>query len=1262
MGQLRSCLRFSGVVMIAGFACCAASAQDPARQVRKTDWCEIAVPKQAAMGETIQVRIKLTGVDGDVFLSCDLKDQSHGMIKWGGKPRKLKSGDEAVYEMPVGDAQGLESVYAFVYVTKNEGDDHSKAVGMTSSDPVTIAGRTPQVDVLYNKSWIYVDSSAGGRPLVSGDRWEVPVEYYLDPSEHFGTTTLSIWGTGPWIDSPDGKYTTKRGHIGYPGLSGRVELKEPGPGRHVFTFTVPEGLELVKKYNRLLLIANFRDRQGEDWPWSVRAENQFVRKQGFYEIETQQPGHLFTYEEPVRLAIRLKNVTTPGEKKTLRYQVHDTTGTKVDEGKIEFTAERDGQLVAIEPKVERRGVFLIELNVPGWESRHTTFARIPDLEAVTQGRPTRFGMTNHMDAPPEEAWAIARRLGLTTCRRFTNWYRHHPGPGVFKLDELEKELEAAGRHGIDVWLCIYDPPAFAQPGKVTPISYRAFDFREDVWREFVATATQRLQGKFIGWEWLNEITPGGCSDPVGTYLSMCRIGTETAKRIDPKLVTILAGGLYPRSFRLDMLKAGVGQYIDALPVHYQNGSGVAEARGDLDAASLAKVAVWEDESGRARNAWGVPPQEEIQATDQADWILRQWTDELAAGCQKIIYFGGRGDATGSWDYLLDDLSPRPAAATLAVLASKLFDAKPLGTFMVGKGSLVHLFERDGRAVLVAATYESAGETILLHTGSQSVLITDYQGNEQSIQCTNGITELRLAGLPVFVEGGNLDSLKAYVMAEIQVAQVAAGTSGSVATARRVTPRSTALRGQDLKLPVRLRNLFNREVTGRVEARLPQGWPQQEPQEFNLPPGSDLTGQVGLPIPASIQPADYPAVLSFHFDVDGLPDVEKPVVLSVISPSTLGNLIDNGNFETPDLKGTGPEGWRVDGKTRLWAEAEGLGDGLGERVIKFQNSPDWNYLSRSIPVRGGQTYLYTFWVRNENMGCGSNLTQQLADGREIRLYDTQVIRCGENNPFWQMFTCRKQMPEGTVQASFTPIGKGTGWAMIDNVRVTLYDGTDYVAEAHRVTRPVTIDGRLDDWITRCPVPLIGRNQLASQADGYQWTPDNLSGISYLMWDAANLYVAVWVHDDVHNALTAVTPSGEQAVRGDSVILGMQPARGGDPSEAFAYYLSAAPPGGGSGAYTLFRPADHSGGRTAGQLFRDSSIYEMAVGVEKGMCVYELRIPLSELGISPNLGTRLGLSAALIDNDGGREPAARMTWGGGLEPSWSPDQFGAVTLVE
>ena len=94
----------------------------------------------------------------------------------------------------------------------------------------------------YNKSWIFIDTSNTSKPLVSGQSWQVTVEYYLDPTEHFGTTFLYLWGTGPWIDTPDGKYTTKRGHIGYPNMSRQIRLTKPGRGGHLFTFTVPEGI------------------------------------------------------------------------------------------------------------------------------------------------------------------------------------------------------------------------------------------------------------------------------------------------------------------------------------------------------------------------------------------------------------------------------------------------------------------------------------------------------------------------------------------------------------------------------------------------------------------------------------------------------------------------------------------------------------------------------------------------------------------------------------------------------------------------------------------------------------------------------------------------------------------------------------------------------------------------------------------------------------------------------------------------------------
>ena len=1249
-------------VLIALSACSVHAAEV---QTKKTDWCVITAPKSTKVGDTVQIRVKLTGLADNAFVFCDLKNQDHKMVKWGGGPRAAAKGKEVVFDLTVRDTPGTDAVYGFVGVQRRKEDQWPNVLAHTSSPLVKITGRSPLVDLTYKKSWIWVDASNGGKPLVSGDRWEVPVEYYLDPADHYQKTTLSIWGTGPWIDSPDGKYTKKRGHIGYPGLGRRLDLTEPGAGRHVFTFTVPKGLELVKKSNRVLLITGFRDASGKSWPWYVRANNSFVRRRGFFEIETDVPGHLFTYDEPVRISIRLKNVQQPGERKTVRYKVHDTRGVVVSEAQKEFVVERDGQKVAIDLGLERRGVFLIELDVPGWEKRHTTFARIPDLKAITKGRPTRFGLTTHWDAPPEEVWAVAQRLGLTTCRRFTQWYRLQPGPDVFKLDDIERELATARRYGVREWLCIVDAPAFAFPGKVERISYRAFDCKWDVWEHFVRTVTTRLKGKFLGWEWLNEITPGGCDDPVGTYVEMCRIGTEIAKSIDASLVTVLAGGLYPRTFRVDVLTAGVGQYIDALPVHYQNGDGIFEARQDLDAAGCKHVAVWEDESAKGLNTWGVPPLEELMNTLQCDWVLMQWTDELAAGCEKIIYFGGKGSAAGSFGYLLDDLSPRPVAATLAVFTSKMFRAKPLGLFLLGKGGLFHLFERDGKPILVASTYEEAGERIGLSLGSESVVITDYQGNETVLRTSEGRAELPLATTRCFVEGGDLDVLKAYVVPEIQVARVGSGTSANVARARRITPRVSLLRGREGKLIVRLRNLYGRELSGeiRLEGASESTGVSAGRKAFALAKGEVQDCHVSVTVASDIEAADHALKLAVTFDWAELPRIDKEAVLSIITPDLLGNLMPNGDFETPDAAGTGPEGFRVNGKTKMWANAEGLGEGLGQRVIKFQNCANWEYVSRTIPLRGGKTYLYTAWVRNQDMGCGSNMTQYLADGRRVRLYDTQVFRCGTSNPHWQVFTCRKLMPAGTERVSFTPVVKGSGWAMYDNLRVTLYEGSDYVAEAHRCATPPKIDGRLDEWVRKCPIPLIGKNQITSQANGYAWTPDNLSAIGYLMWDDTNLFVAFRVQDSLHHATGSGKQIGTEFTKGDSLILAMAPTKRGPDaaSKSFAYYLSSTVPGGGSGKHTLFRPKAHAGGRPSGHLFRDSSVYDLAIQHRDSVCVYELRVPFTELGLQADLGAKVGLSVQLNDNDG-HGPVAQMNWGGGLHPKWYARNFGIVTFVQ
>ena len=480
----------------------------------------------------------------------------------------------------------------------------------------------------------------------------------------------------------------------------------------------------------------------------MSAPGRGLRKGGYFELETDKPGNLFTRDEPVRIVAHLEDARPASGEKTLKYKVYDYTKAVVAQGSVPFTVKEDGQKVQVGLDLARLGTFLFQAEVEGWEARETTFCRIPNLAAITGGKPTRLGFTVH--AVPKIGFrtsqmiAAARRLGLTNCRVFTEWKSIEPGPKHYAIEHWDRFFEAAHRSGLQTTMTIYDPPAWVMP-KGQSVGYQMFDCDLDALREMVTTVSTRYQGKLGGWEWLNEITPGGPPDYVSDYVKFCRAGVEAARAVDPQLASVLAGGLWPRGFRLEVLNAGAGKYVDALPIHYGNGSGVQEAREDLDSYGYPRVGVWENESCAFVIQWDCPGLEWISETDKCNWVLSQWADELAAGCEKLIYFGGEGAAIGYGDYLRADFTPLPVAATLAVLAAKTFDAKPVGVFSsAGKRALFHLFQRDGKPILIASSSEEAGEEVPLAVGTPSVRITDYQGNETTLPAAGGVARLPLA--------------------------------------------------------------------------------------------------------------------------------------------------------------------------------------------------------------------------------------------------------------------------------------------------------------------------------------------------------------------------------------------------------------------------------------------------------------------------------------------------------------------------------------
>lgn len=1066
-------------------------------------------------------------------------------------------------------------------------------------------------------SWIAI---AGPDQAPSeGQPFEVAIDYELAAGPD---AILTLTGHGPWIDLPDGTYETRRRHIAYPGLAATAEV-QPGAGRTIFRFSTPP----LQGGNGVLWVAAFRERDGKVWPWESRDTTAMRPAARPLTLAAAVPNNLFTYDEPVAFALTAAG--RAGTELVARWTVTGLDGTTAGSGEQPLDMPADGAPARLLIPWQRRGVFGLQVEVAALGTVSTTFARIPDVMAITRGEPTAFGLHHLLGrataAEHDRRMRAARRLGLTTCRQFVPWKALEPKRGLWRLDGLDLALAKAAEHGIRPLLCLVDPPAWAMRQRYG-VHFEPFAFDEAGWSGTVTTLARRYQGKVEAWEWLNEIVPGPESDPIGTYLRFCELGTAAAKAEDPRVLTALAGGLWPRSFRQGLLAAGIARHIDILPVHYGGGGSIREAQSDLAAAGAGGVQVWDNESARGVSTWRMPQGEALQRREQRSWAMSQWPEELSAGAARILWFGGCGDTAGNWDMFWGDGAPRPVAATLAVLASTLHGARPQGSFRIGDSGAFHLFAVGDRAVLVAPA--GTGEAHL-RLGAGPLQVTDDQGEELVIAATADGTALPLAPLPRFVEGGDLAVLRGYTAPTLPVDAL------------------SLLTGDAGNLAIRLVNRGDVPLAATLAIALPPGFAAARPIEVAVPPGGSQQFAIVFAAPAGAEPGEHRLTVNCRYADPRLPTVELPWSLAVVDPARLGNLLQNGGFESGKIAP-----WSAEKSVQVVPVTD-FPQGLGRAVLRMPGSATWQNAHQSLPVVAGRAYLYSTWLRVESKDAGSNISP--TGGQTLHL--PQVF-AATNTPDWQFLSKVYTPATGIREAGFTPVAKGPGTALYDNLRVSVYEGTVYAATARQCAAPPVIDGELDEWTDGEPVPLLGPGQTVVHDRAWKAGAANLRGVVKLAWDERNLYLAAWIDDDV----LAAPATGEQTPESDSLVLALHPGNrtAGEDGRAYAFSISPAEPGGGSGRHTLFRPQARCGGLSSGQLAKDSSVFELAIRRQGTLTRYEARLPWSELGTAGRLGAKLGCSLQLNDNDGGGR-AASISWGDGVEPAWNPQRFGILTLV-
>ena len=1201
-------------------------------------WCTIEYPDQwNYREETNGFEIKVTLKPSAPVEGAWLQPHLHwmrlmgygGFQAWQNPVRKPEVGKTYKFRYNPKVNEDDVNRYAFCIYLAPNGDDKKKLAEewVDVKIPPPPPYEPMPADIKFKKSFIRIDEQPA--PVRVGEEFVLKVHYYLDPSETWGNkqSKLSVTPLGPWIDNPDGVINKKRMHVSYGGTMFTQEKRiEPGEHTVEFKFTVGNAY----RYNSCFFLCKFKTPDNKDWPWDYRGGSlSVVPEIDVLRLYPSARGGMFFYDE-TPLVVLVWGAQRPNGLSEGRLVVKDVHNKTVLERKVKLNPARRVQSFGF-PELTQKGVFSCNITIPGFYpdgkdyEDFCYFGRIPRFERE-EGRDTPFGVTNVGDPDLSE---LAYDLGFTLCRHFTSWSGIEPMRGNLALAGLDAAIAANAAAGLKPWIQLFGPPSWTLPPEMGRTGqFEPAPFKLEDWAAIIDVLCKRYKGKLYGFEFMNEIVPGkACKDPVKEYVDICRTGYETVKKNDPNLVCQLAGGLWPHTFRVDLLNAGVAKYVDVLPVHYSTYEGVREAQNDLAVRGIRNVFVADNETATGYSIWNYPADMAFEKSlAQCRYVMNRWPDVLTAGAKFITYFGGNADACGNWSYMLDLCSPRPVAATLAVVQGKLAYANPIGKFFIGE-SVCHLFERNGRSILFLSA-PGKGRTDVKIPARGSVTVTDFQGNETSVE--DGV--VTTGDMPVIVEGGDLDALKLHAALHLGTSVAPVAIPQHVSDVKKIT------------FPVTVSNPYGETKDFTVTPENPS-WGKGEPVSVRLARGESKTFEIPFAVKGG-NPSGA-TQLGFTIAAASVPAVTKPGILFVTDSAAQGNLVENGTFDG-DLKPWTGEGAAVSFPIP--------GDSANQVLAITGKGKGYKHATASakLPVPGG-TYLYSAWVRGEGMGGGSNLDEYDAQGKHLQnhmmLRVFSIPLSGTKG--WNYLSKKITLRPTAEKLVMSPVAEGAEGARIlyDNIQLTLYKGCDYVAFAAG-----------SDGTSSSPIPLLCENQVRAD-DGYEWSERNLAGVARFSWTKEALVFEATVEDDILDEKSVLTDSGEETLTGDAIALSIFPRIGPDgrPENAqMRWYLSKASPGGGSGANTVFRPRAYSMGMKSGQLCKDSSVYSVDIRRQGTLTTYKLTIPWTEIpGINPAAGASFGCNIVLTDSDG-KNAKARMVWGGGLKDD-SAD-CGLVTLLD
>ena len=356
-----------------------------------------------------------------------------------------------------------------------------------------------------------------------------------------------------------------------------------------------------------------------------------------------------------------------------------------------------------------------------------------------------IGACTHMaqGRSQEQTCAAAVDAGIPIIRDEVNWWTVESVKGQLSMPERARWLETAADNGIKCLVVlsfgnpVYDfgkaeqadldaggfadcvmPVRDGDPGTVADDEYF------DAYVRYVDFVSKALAGKVAAYEIWNEPDIKGFNTNDATaadYTELLKAAYTTIKRNDPG-VTVLGGSIALQTdFIAGMMKAGAGEYMDGLSVHYYLGKNGPEKRAAerlnayrdvLVKYGYDKMPVWLTETG-----WAIC---NVDEQTQAQYIVRNavlydcfllehgiegqyFTYELQDSSITSDVLGGE-EYENSLGLFRNDFTPKISAG-----AVNMFNSMTAGKTLTSLEQTKYgLFYQKSAYV---ATYEQSGKTV-----------------------------------------------------------------------------------------------------------------------------------------------------------------------------------------------------------------------------------------------------------------------------------------------------------------------------------------------------------------------------------------------------------------------------------------------------------------------------------------------------------------------------------------------------------------------